>query len=255
MRTALALFVCLVMPFGLVFGDDVQPSDEPAEAPPGDTLSADWSGRLELGVTGRFDTDGIGGRGLASATRTGPNGKLMLGLRGVFAGTSGEDALDEAVVWQEYDRDISDRWFWFERLDLEYDRFEDLNLRSTLSGGVGYTLFQSHRSEFNIRGALAYEHEEFESDSDDSFLVAGGWDSYFEFCRWFRYTSRFTFFLEPADLCGWRVDSENAGEIPLRQDSGWKFRFGLHTEYDGDPQSGNEERDFSYFASIVYDWD
>jgi putative salt-induced outer membrane protein YdiY len=160
------------------------------------------------------------------------------------------------MVWEVYDRDITSRLFGFERLDLEYDEFEDLSFRSTLSGGLGYFLLRSDRKELKVRGALAYEHEEFHGDnSDDSFLISAGWDSHFDICKWFRYTSRFTFFLDPLEFDAWRLDSENAGEIPLSQKSGWKFKFGLHTEYDNDPQPGIDTRDLSYFVSFAYDWD
>ncbi len=220
---------------------------------------ANWTGRAELGLTGKSgNTDRIDARALVSATRTGERDRLMLTLRGAYAEVEGARSQNEVMGTQIYERDVSPRLFVFEKLELEYDEFENLDLRATLTGGLGYFLLRSERQELKVRGGLAYQHEEFSngvSTSEDSFLAEFGYDYRLDVSKWFRYTSRFGYYFEPADVDEWRIDAENAAEIPLSQKSGWKLKFGVRNEYDNTPQPGIEELDTTYYTSLVYNWD
>jgi putative salt-induced outer membrane protein YdiY len=224
-----------------------------------DPPDANWTGRAELGLNGKSgNTDRIDARALVTTTRTGPHGRLTLGLRGAYAEKDGDRSQSEAFATELYERDITDRLFGFEKLTLEHDEFENINLRATLTAGLGYFVLKSDRRELKVRGGLAYQREEFSSgppSSDDSFLVELGYNYRYDFRTWLRYSSGMSFFVEPSELEAWRLDAENAGEIPIGPDSHWKVRFGVRTEYDNAPQPGIEKRDMTYFLSLVYDWD
>jgi len=224
-----------------------------------DPPDANWAGRAELGLTGKSgNTDRIDARALVSATRTGPQGRLILTLRGAYAEVEGARSQNEVMGTEIYERDFTDRLFGYEKLELEYDEFENLDLRGTLTLGLGYFLVRSDRQELKLRGGLAYQREEFSSGtpaSEDNFLTEMGYDYRLDVSKWFRLTSKFTYYLEPSDLEAWRFDAENAAEIPLSQKSGWKLKFGVRNEFDNAPQPGIEKLDTSYYASLVYNWD
>lgn len=223
-----------------------------------DPPRANWAGRAEVGLTGKSgNTERIDARALVSTTRTGPRDRLILTLRGAYSESEGTRSQNEVVGTQVYERDVNKRLFVYEKLELEYDEFENLDLRGTLTGGLGYFLLRSDRQDLKIRGGLAYQHEDFSngvSTSSDAFLAEAGYDYRLDVNKWFRYVSRFSYYFEPADLNEWRFDAENAAEIPLSQKTGWKLKFGVRNEYDNTPQPGIEELDTTYYASLVYNW-
>jgi putative salt-induced outer membrane protein YdiY len=244
-----------VQPLSLPHLSVLQDLGTPIVEPP----DANWSGRAEAGLAGKSgNTDRIDARALVTATRTGPHGRLTLALRGAYAEVEGDRSQNELMGTELYERDLTDRLFAFEKLALEYDEFENLDLRATLSAGLGYFLIRSTRQELKVRGGLAYQYEEFSdggSSTEDNFLLEAGYDYRLDLNRWFRFTSRLSFFVEPSDRDAWRFDAENAGEVPLSQTSGWKLKLGIRHEYDNAPQPGIEELDTSYYASLVYNWD
>lgn len=248
----------------LIVGESVQPLAlhhltvlQDLGVPIVDPPVANWVGRAEVGLTGKSgNTDRMDARALVSATRTGPHGRLTLSTRGAYAEVEDDRSQNEVLAMELYERDLTARLFAFEKLELEYDEFEDLDLRATLSAGLGYFLVRSPRQELKVRGGLAYQHEEFsDSSTEDSFLLESGYDYRLDIAKWFRYTSRLSFFAEPDDTYAWRFDAENAGEVPLSRATGWKLRFGVRHEYDNDPQPDIERLDTSYYLTLVYDWD
>jgi putative salt-induced outer membrane protein YdiY len=222
-----------------------------------DPPRANWTGRAELGVTGKSgNTDRIDARALVTTTRTGPKGRLILTLRGAYAQSDGVRSQSEVMGTEIYERDVTKRLFVYEKLELEYDEFENLDLRGTIAGGLGYFLVRSPRQELKFRSGLAYQREQFtDGTSDDNLLAEAGYDYRLDISKWLRYTSRFTYFVVPGDWDDWRFDAENAAEIPLSQKSGWKLKLGVRNEYDAMPQPGIERLDTSYYASLVYNWD
>jgi len=237
-----------VDPFALVaVGDPLELS-----APP----EANWSGRAEFGLTADTgNTERVDIKGRVNATRTAENDRLTLYLRGEYVTEDGDETKNEVVGGARYEHDITDRWFVFGRLELEFDEFEDLDLRTTVTGGFGYFVVNNDRHVFRLLGGLAYQHEEFDSgDSTDSLLAEFGYEYRLKLRKWLYYTSDFTYFLNLTDLEDWRFDAENAAEIPLSNTEAWKLRFGVRNEFDNDPEPGIDSLDTTYYTSLVYDW-
>ncbi len=231
---------------------------EAVPVPPSGTTKppASWIGRAELGLKGNSgNTERFDVHGLLSTTRTDVLGRLTLSLRGQYEESSSVRTRSEILAGLRYERDLSPRLFAFTRLELEYDEFENLDLRSTLAGGLGYFLLRNPGQDLKVRLGAAYQHEEFgDGTSEDKPLAEAGYDYRLDLRRWLRYTSTLTYFVDPGDTGYWRLEAENAADVPLSNVSGWKLRLGVRNEYDAQPLPGIEYLDTSYYLSLVYAW-
>jgi putative salt-induced outer membrane protein YdiY len=60
-----------------------------------------------------------------------------------------------------YNRNASRRLFVNAFNDYEYDRFQNLDLRFVLGGGLGYNVVKNERTRFDLLGGAAYNREKF----------------------------------------------------------------------------------------------
>ena len=60
-----------------------------------------------------------------------------------------------------YEYLFSKRWFAYGAMDLEYDEFENLDLRFSTTVGVGYYWLKEPDHELKTRGGIGYLHESF----------------------------------------------------------------------------------------------
>ena len=60
-----------------------------------------------------------------------------------------------------YNQNINSRTLWNLFNDYEYDRFQNLDLRVVLGGGLDYTMIKHKRKRLDLLGGAAYNREEF----------------------------------------------------------------------------------------------
>lgn len=60
-----------------------------------------------------------------------------------------------------YDLNLSEKVFAFAQLDLEHDRFQDLDLRTVLAGGAGYHVIKNDRTTLDLKAGGAFDHDAF----------------------------------------------------------------------------------------------
>jgi putative salt-induced outer membrane protein YdiY/sRNA-binding regulator protein Hfq len=57
------------------------------------------------------------------------------------------------------DVNLRKRWFVFGLTDFEHDRFQDLDLRNVLAGGLGYHVIKEKDRTFDLFGGVAFDQE------------------------------------------------------------------------------------------------
>jgi putative salt-induced outer membrane protein len=57
------------------------------------------------------------------------------------------------------DLNVGERWFVFGLTDFEHDRFQDLDLRNVLGGGLGYHVIQDKNRAFDVFGGATFNQE------------------------------------------------------------------------------------------------
>lgn len=78
-----------------------------------------------------------------------------------------------------YSRNISPRIFVNGFNDYEYDRFQDLDLRFVLGGGLGFTAWKGERGRFDLLGGGAYNRESFAATGTQAGFTRDSGEAYF----------------------------------------------------------------------------
>lgn len=217
-----------------------------------------WSGRVSMGLDAASgNSQRLQFRGRAEAKRVTDHDRLTLFAEGQMQEQQKVLTDKEIRLGAHVEHDISNRWFAFVRQDLEKDKFENLELRSETTGGIGYFVLREPEHEWKLRAGLGYQFESFENGVD---MMQGilplGWDYLVDVADWVRFTHALTVYPTFSDPTGnYRLDSNATLEVPLGASDAWKLQLSLRHEYDRMPVAGARSLDTTYGANIVLDID
>jgi len=217
-----------------------------------------WSGRFAFGLNGDTgNEERFNFRGEVSAKREIENERLFLRAGGRFSEENSERTKNEVLGSALLERDISERFFLFGKGGAEFDEFENLDLRTTLTGGLGYFVIREEAHEFKVRGGAGFQHESFDDGTSESQgTLEFGYDYRIDLNENLRFTQALTYYpLLDDPISDYRLEVETAGELPISADEAWKLRAGMRNNYDAMPQDDVERLDTYYFLDLVYDWD
>ncbi len=215
-----------------------------------------WSAKLHLGVDGQSgNTDRVAVNGRAEIHRKTDADRLLIYAQGRSSRENGEDTVKEVLGGISLEVDVDEKWFAFGKTELEFDKFENLDLRARISGGVGYFVTRLPEEEFRLHAGIGFQHESFDSGASDDQAVADlGWDYRKDVAPWLQFTHSTTVFPAFEDIGDFRIVMENAAEIPLDSEHDWKLRLGLRNDYDAMPEPGIKRLDTYYFVNVVMEW-
>jgi putative salt-induced outer membrane protein YdiY len=127
---------------------------------------AHWAGSLDAGfslTSGNAETTVISLG--TQAARTTQRDRLGLYAAALFArnSTTGVSITTAEAIrgGARYDRDLNPRLFAFALTDLERDRFQQLDLRLVLGGGLGYHAIKSERTRLDLFAGASFNQENF----------------------------------------------------------------------------------------------
>lgn len=219
-------------------------------------LAKPWSTRLEIGLTGTTgNNENISFRGRAETKRITPDDRTYLYIEGNYASKNGERSKNEIFGGVKFEVDITKMLFAYGKLELEYDEFENLDLRSTATGGLGLFLIRKDEQELKVRAGAGYQHEAFDDGTNtDNAVLEAGYDYRIDINKWLRFTHSLTYYPILDDpMKNYRLDIVTGVEVPLGKDENWKLKAGVHNEYNAEPRPGIDRLDTSYFLNLVYD--
>jgi len=150
-------------------------------APPWSRL---WAGRATLGFAGtkgNAETQTLT-MGMA-ATRATRKDKTQLRFSAIkasalIANTSASTAEAVRGGWG-YDRNVGRRMFINTFNDYEFDRFQNLDLRFVLGGGVGYMVYKGEKLSLDVLGGGAFNRESFASAPKQNAFTRQSAEAYF----------------------------------------------------------------------------
>lgn len=136
-----------------------------------------YSGFADFGLAnanGNADTSTISTT--ANLARTTANDKFSLRFAQIYAsnsttGVSQNTAYAIRGGWA-YQRNISKKWFLQGFNDYEFDKFQLLDLRVVVGGGLGYTAIKKERTLLTFGGGGAWNREQFGPNEVNPRLVA-----------------------------------------------------------------------------------
>lgn len=95
------------------------------------------------------------------AVRATDQNKLSLYGNLQYARSGGTTTADQLRLGARYDQNLSAKLFAFGGLDLERNKFANLNLRAQLSAGLGWHVIKSPTTTFDVFGGLGYVSDKY----------------------------------------------------------------------------------------------
>ncbi len=218
-----------------------------------EAMKPKWSATLEAGaVRTEGNTDTLDARGRLNVRRKSQEDLLKFYLAAEYAEKDDERNRNEYKGGILYENLLTDRWNWYTRLELEFDEFEDLDLRATAAAGVGYYWLKKPDHELQTRIGAGYRHEAYDTgETTDDAVVDLGLDYRLDITPWAQFTHSTVWAPNIEELGDYRLTLDTALALPLANSDVWKLKLGIANEYNSDPQPGFDRLDNTYYANIV----
>jgi putative salt-induced outer membrane protein YdiY len=218
-----------------------------------ESMRPKWSTTFEAGLLKKEgNTDRLEARGRWDLRRKTDEDLLKFYMAGEYAEEDDNRTTSEVKGGASYEKEITERWYWFTKLDLEYDEFENLDLRSIITAGTGYYWIKQDDHELKTRAGLGYQHEAFNDGTHEDDMVGDlGLDYRLDLAPWLQFTHAFTYYPTFEELGDYRLAFDTAFLIPLDPEQTWKLKLGMTNDYDARPAEDVERLDNTYYANIV----
>lgn len=180
------------------------------------------------------------------------NNRVTIGGALNWASDNGTESTNNAIAYGKYDHFISDKWFAYANTSFETDRFQDLDLRTTIGAGMGYQFIETERTQLSLEAGPSFVSEDYKTSEDISF-AAGRWALRFD--HWL-YMEMLQFFHHHEGL----ISLDNIDDIYIRTRTGLKLPlykgFSVTTEinfdYDNVPAADKDKTDTVYLLNLGY---
>jgi putative salt-induced outer membrane protein len=125
-----------------------------------------------------------------------------------------------------YDIDVAERLFTFAFADLEFDEFQDLDLRNVLGGGMGYHVIESENLSVDFFSGGSFNQEFFNNDITrrSGELVFGG-ESDYDLRDGTNWTQRLVFYPNLSEMGDYRLQYDTSVATELNDWLAWQISF------------------------------
>lgn len=218
----------------------------------------EWSYLAGLDISGSFGNTEELSLGLSfEAILEGPRDRLR--FYGLYEYEEENDVSsdDEQLVGVSYTNFFTEKWGWFVRSELERDKFESIDFRSTSAGGLNYRFVKTDTLEIEGRAGVGYRYEDYSADIESEGFpgLEFGGTAKWQFADWGRLQSELIYLPSVEDFNSYRIEHESSVDIPLDTSDKWVLRMGLKNEYSSTVAEGNENLDTDYFIRLLLNWD
>ncbi len=215
----------------------------------------DWTKRFTLGaryLTGNSDESNVNTLADFEHKTTWLNTQVQFG--GQFGQSNGVRGTNRWYASSTTDFTKTKNWIYFIKHMDEYDEFQNLDYRGTLSGGIGYRFYDEPKKRLITRIGPAGTYEMFrkphlQRTTFDIFTEA-------EF-RWplskrLQLEGKTTVYPNVENLGLFRANSTVTVIIPLDERECWNFQIGIQDQYISRPNQNRLPHDLWTNLSIMY---
>jgi len=153
-----------------------------------------------------------------------------------------------------YNHTIASRLFVNTFNDYEYDRFQNLDLRFVIGGGLGYSVWKAERGRLDVVAGAAYNHEKFAPPSPateftrNSAEAFWGEDLNYKLSDATSLVQHFRMFNNLSDTGQYRLNFDFGANTRLLKWLTWNL--GFSDRYLSDPVAGRKQNDILYTTGI-----
>lgn len=215
----------------------------------------EYSSQFNIGITaatGNADTQQYHFDGEFNAR--GEKDRYTIGADFNRGEDDGETIVDNWTVYTNYDYFLSEKLFWNNAITLQQNDLQQLDLRTSISTGIGYQFHDTDDLRLSATVGVGYLSENFEVAPSEQ-TIAGRWSVKYEH-QWFEWLR---FFHDHEGL----ISVEDTSDFVIRSRTGLRYpiskRFTgtaqINFNYDNSPSPGTEKEDLIYILSLGYLWE
>ncbi len=187
-----------------------------------------WSGYIDGGFSfsgGNADTSAISTS--MRTQRSTQRDKISIYATTLFAQNSNSGVTETTANairgGTRYEVTVSDRLFTFGFLDLEFDEFQDLDLRSVLGGGLGWHVQDTDRTVFDVFSGGSFNQEIFTSETRRSGELVLGQDLTYKLVESTGLSERFSFYPNLSNTGEYRLQFDTTLTTDIAKWLAWHF--------------------------------
>jgi putative salt-induced outer membrane protein YdiY len=205
-----------------------------------------WSGYIDGGFSisgGNADTTAISTSMMTQ--RSTPRDKISIYARSLFAQNSNsgvsETTANAIRGGTRYEVNVSDRLFTFGFLDLEFDEFQELDLRSVLGGGLGWHVQDTDRTIFDVFAGGSFNQEFFTTETRRSGEIVLGQDLTHQLGLSTTLSERFSIYPNMSNIGEYRFQFDSTLTTDIANWLAWHFT--ISDRFLSDPLPGVKRND------------
>jgi putative salt-induced outer membrane protein YdiY len=212
-----------------------------------------WSGSFAFGVKlERGNSDSSDFHFEAKAAREAPRDKLEFRLLVDYEETDGKADTNNVFSSTKLKVFQSERRYFFGTTSLEYDEFEDLDLRAQAFVGPGYYFIKKKKTDLfgEIGGGIVGEFidDEDETVEGNAYLHIGWRQKIFENSE---FIQDITLLPDLSDVGDYRVRSETTLRTPVGER--WALKLTILDDYDSNPEGKDiDKNDVTFVSGLEY---
>jgi len=211
-----------------------------------------WANAFTIG--GSFtegNTDVLGFSFTGAGTREGESNRIFWTGSVSWAQVDGITKQKSANVTLKFDRLIKPRLYWWVAEELRYDKFQDLDLRSVTSGGIGYIFISQPTTDMAIEAGFGFMAERFaKEDDENNAAFRGAWNWEQLIGRSMKFFNRFVTYVGGESV---KFQFTNQAEFKLDITRTWRFKVTNGWYYDSEPSSFvGHDADMEWLVGFEY---
>jgi len=167
-----------------------------------------------------------------------------------------DQTADRIMGGTSYESFFSERLGWYVRTELEQDKIDSIDLRSTTAAGMSFRLVNKEHQTLVARTGVGYRYTSYDDNSENESSPTLD----FGLAHTYRYKSLFSMendltYVPSVDVFGnYRVVHDSGIIIPIGAGENWKIRMGIKNEYSSQPAAA-EKLDTTYYSRMIYSWE
>lgn len=239
--------------------DKLMASWVPENKPPkeaGFPMERRWKYSVGADITGKRGNSEENGTSIrADASLVSDNDELNFYVTVDRADKDGDDTSDEIIVGSSYVSYFSEVIGWYVSTELERDPFESIDLRTSLSGGLSYWVFNRPGFSLELQTGLGYRFESYEDGSNDDTPTADiRLHNHWQLNSWINMTNNLSFRPSLSDFGDFLLVQDSGINMPIGS-SRWSLRLGLKNNYANEPVSGRKKLDTTYYSRLLMNFE
>lgn len=224
-----------------------QDASQPAPPPP----PPKWDLSVAFGLTlTEGNSDSVLFTLLGRGAKKWEENELLLGADLTYGETEDVKNSDLARAFAQYNRLITDRWFWYLRGEALHDDIADVDYRFTVGPGTGYYLIKEARTFLSVEGGPSFVYEKQGGDTKGYFTVRLAEKFEHKFNDRARVWQSLEFLPQVDRVENFIVNAEVGVESALTKS--WSVSVILQDTYDNEPAPGRQENDLKLISAVTW---